>query len=721
MTTSIFSSAPQQLDGQAHGCETVGHYELRDRLGEGGYGEVFEAWDCKLQRRVAVKRIKEAASAGSNSATVREARLAASLRHPAFVKVHTVEEDGLSQMIVMELVLGETVKRQLDNAAVAPSAALDWVIQVAEAMQHAHECGLVHGDLKPSNLMIEPGGQIRILDFGLSLRFDILATSSAPLSQPVGTIMYMAPERFNGTAPSARSDVYALGVILYELVCGMRPHAGLNGLALAAAHLHSDSSTWTYPDSVDAALVALIRAMTARQPHQRLGSMEQVVQRLARVASAAPPGIRIPRWRWKLKPSRLGAWTALAVTVIALGAWRLAPYAGAVMETAAPFSETQHIRDGLEALKSADRRGNLDKANAHFSSVLVNRPSNTAAVAGMALVYALRYGGDGQDDVWMNKAVASAQQALRLDPHLALAHVANGWALDAQGRHEQALQALERAVRIDPGNFFAWYGKVMTLRHAHRYPEALDTLALASARFAQERVFADELGIVYFEQGNYADAEQAFRRSIRLQPDAVTGYTNLNAVLLSQNRAEEALHVLQQGLQVGPSAKLYGNLGTAYFLRGEYVDAVAAFENAVSPTRGAPGDYLNWANLADALLWIPGRQPEARRAYAHAATLLAPRLARSPNDATLASRMGLYAARTGDKATSIRLTAQAIAQAPASAYIRFRAALVYELLGNRQMALAAIVEARRLGFPARMIEAEPDFVALRRDPGYPQN
>lgn len=206
-----------------------------------------------LQRNVAIKRIKEAVGNG----TLHEARMAASLRHPAFVRVHAIEDDGPTQMIVMELVPGQTVKHITESAGVSLPTALDWVRQVAQAMKQAHDSGLVHGDLKPSNLMVEPEGQVRILDFGLALRFDPLATRSMPLAEPIGTIAFMSPERFQGVAPSARSDVYALGVILYELVSGARPHAGLHGLALAAAHLHSDSACWAYPESANPAVVSL--------------------------------------------------------------------------------------------------------------------------------------------------------------------------------------------------------------------------------------------------------------------------------------------------------------------------------------------------------------------------------------------------------------------------------------------------------------------------------
>jgi serine/threonine-protein kinase len=704
-------------------------YQLRAHLGEGGYGDVYEAWDSKLCRSVAVKCFKHAGSGMPNAGLMREARLAASLHHAAFVKVHAVEDDGSSQFIVMEMVQGSTLKQTQAGRALDPATALDWIGQVAEAMRDAHASGLVHGDLKPSNLMVEPGGKVRILDFGLAMRYDMMATTSMAQAEPQGTIAYMAPERLLGAAPDARGDVYALGVILYELVSGTRPFATLNGLALAAAHVQSSSDSWNYPESLEQPLVALIRAMTARDPNLRLPGMAQVLQRLTQLGTTAQastpvvePAVEPTRPTARMRPPsrralRIGA-GVLAVAIAAIGTWQAAPYIGALTTTASPYSEALEMEQGLAALKLFDRPGSLDAASAHFSRILDRSPDHAGAAAGISLVYSLRYMSDHQDEVWLQKADASAQQALKLDKQLALSRIALGWVLAAKGRFDEALQEHERALRLDPANFFGWHGKAEVLRHARRYPEALAALEQAMRRFPQERVFTDELGSVYYEQGDYAAAERAFRRSIALQPDAVVAYANLNGALLRQDRGDEALRVLQQGLQVRPSANLYTNLGNALFLRADYVGAAEAFENAVSPTRGMPGDYLNWANLGDTLLWIPGREKQAREAYDKARRLLAPLLQRAPNEVVLVSRMGLYAARTGDAAQAMDLMARAVALAPKGADVQFRAGLAYELLGKRALALDAIAKARRLGYPAEFIDAEPDLVALRRDPAY---
>ena len=693
------------------------HYDVRGCLGEGGFGRVYEAWDSKLCRPVAIKCIKHAESTQGGGNLMHEARVGASLRHPAFVKVHAIEDDGDTQSIVMELVPGHTLKQTLAAGRVARADALAWTRQLAEAMREAHASGLVHGDLKPSNLMLEPGGTIRVLDFGLAHHLDVLATASMTPEVLQGTIAYMAPERMLGAPLSAQADVYALGLILYEMVCGARPFAALDGLALAAAQVQTSSDGWHYPLDASPQLIALIRAMTARQASQRLAGMDEVLARLAQLSAA--PGALAQAARARL-PARTRHLLAGVLSVALLGAagWAAAPHLAALGPSLAPFSESVEMERGLAALKLFDRPGSLDRAAQHFRRILARRPDSAAGAAGMSLVYSQRYHTDKRDETWLQRADASAQRAAQLNDQLALSHVARAWVLDNYGKRDEALLAHAEALRLDPSNFFAWYGQAATLRRMQRYDDARTRLTEAMARFPQERVFTDELGSVHYEQADYPAAERLFRRSIALQPDAVVAYANLNAALLRQNRDDEALQVLQQGLQIRPSAKLYTNLGNALFLRRDYVGAAAAFENAVSPTRGAPGEYQLWANLADTLNWLPGRETQARAAYDKARELLAPRLARAPNDVLLVSRMALYAARTGAAAEAATLLPRAIALAPNSADVQFRAGLAHELLGQRDAALVAINSARRLGYPVKFIDAEPDLLDLRRDARY---
>ncbi|MFJ2987458.1 protein kinase [Collimonas sp. NPDC087041] len=718
----------------------VKHYQIHGCLGEGGFAHVYEAWDSKLCRSVAIKRLKNIDGVSNAKDMLREARLSSSLKHAAFVKIHALEEDdGDVPSIVMELVPGRSLKQLLAEAPLSELQALLIVQSIAEAMCEAHDSGLTHGDLKLSNLMIEPSGALRILDFGLAVHSDSQVTISLQQADPQGTIAYMAPERLRGDALGPQCDIYALGVVLYELTTAMRPFPHLSGLALAAAHLQSSSEQWHYPVAMRAELISLIRRMTAYSREQRIRSMRETHSQIVEVVkamqsdspAAAVPTAVIPTVSTPLPPISKNRFSSrqwrrpaqiLALTIVlAGGAWLVSPYASYLLTLVTPekpFSEALEMKLGLAALKSWDRPGGLDEAETRFTTILHHDSTNAAAVAGLSQVYSQRYWNDNRDDTWRQKAAAAAQQALKLNDQLALSHVAYGNALFDEGKIEAAAAAFERALNLDPANVFALADKVQSLYKLHRLDEALAAAQKNLQDYPQERVFADLIGAIFYEKGNFKAAELAFRQSIKIQPDAVFSYANLSAALLSQGRTDEAMQVLQQGLQIRPSAWLYSNLGNALFMREDYVGAVTAFEAAVSTTKGNPNDYLGWANLGDTLLWIPGREAEARTSYEHAIKLLSTHLAHMPNDERMLSQMALYFARVGNRSECETLLLKVLKLAPDNASVQFRAGLAYELTGNRNGALEAIARARQLGYPEKFIETTPELVALRKDPRY---
>ncbi|MFZ6757344.1 protein kinase domain-containing protein [Undibacterium sp. Ji50W] len=705
---------------------TLRHYEFKQRLGEGGFGQVHEAWDTKLRRPVAIKQLKHIEGMAQPASLIKEARLAASLKHPAFVKVFAIEEEGDSQSIVMELVPGHTLKQLLQQEKVSEQHAINIISQVAEAMQEAHASGLIHGDLKPSNLMVEPDGRVRILDFGLASQADVQATTSLSQVDPQGTIAYMAPERMMGAAVNVQTDIYALGVILYEIISGTRPFASASGLALAAALMQSNSDTWEFPANTNPALVKLVLAMTAKQIEKRLGSMQQVCEKLRPLVSVIAVKANVASnlsavsgkgWQKLSKPMRISV-ILVAVLALGYGLWQTVPYLEIEKVSLKPYSEALTMKQGLEALKQFDRPGSLDEAEASFETVLKRNPNSAAAVAGLSIVYSFRYDSDMQDEVLLQKANASAQQALKLNDKLALSQIAYARVKAKMGNNDLALSGFEKALNFDPDNVFASYGRVTVLRRMKKFDEAIKFATLGQEKFPQDRVFAEEIGIAYFEQGKFADAEKFFRLSIKIQPDSVFAYANLNNALVKQNRVDEGLQVLQQGLLLRPSALLYTSVGNTLFKKGDYVGASEAFEQAVTPNKGNPAKYLGWANLGDSLLWIPGRETEARKAYEKARELLTPRLQISPNDAALVSRFGLYSARVGDKEGTNVYIQRALKLGPKDANVHFRVGLAYELLGKRDEALTEIAKAIEFGYSLKSLESEPDLLNLRRDPRY---
>ena len=218
--------------------DVVAGYRIEGVLGSGGMGQVYLAHDTRLKRPVAIKLVDPQRQRPQD--LVREARLAASLDHPSICAVHGVDYLGEEPFIVMEYIKGIPLSKVIrSRRSMSVTTALDFARQIASAMAHAHERGVIHGDLKSANIMIGPDGRATILDFGLAVRCDAAcaanddSTRQSP-SSAAGTVPYMAPEIIRGQPPSMKSDIWALGVLIFEMIVGRRPFAGGTPYELAS-------------------------------------------------------------------------------------------------------------------------------------------------------------------------------------------------------------------------------------------------------------------------------------------------------------------------------------------------------------------------------------------------------------------------------------------------------------------------------------------------------
>lgn len=229
----------------------ISHYRILSKLGSGGMGVVYEAEDIRLGRRVALKLLPEGLARDQVALQrfEREARAASSLNHPNICTVYEVEEHDHQQVIVMELLEGRSLKERIREGPISTDELLDFGIQTADALEAAHAKGIIHRDMKPGNIFVVVGGRVKILDFGLakvcppSVVEDQSEEESLTLEGVIpGTTAYMSPEQVRGEEIDARSDLFSLGVVLYEMATGKRPFVGKNRVVLMNEILNAQPS-----------------------------------------------------------------------------------------------------------------------------------------------------------------------------------------------------------------------------------------------------------------------------------------------------------------------------------------------------------------------------------------------------------------------------------------------------------------------------------------------
>lgn len=318
----------------------IGPYHIEERLGAGGMGEVYRAYDQRLGRSVAVKLIRPEASgdARARERLRREARAAAGLSHPQVVQVFDIVELGETEAIVMELVEGQPLSQLLHQGPLDTATSVRLGREIAEALGAAHERGILHRDLKAENVMVTPEGHVKILDFGLARS---LAGGEPPLTQTdmvLGTYRCMSPEQAHGLPLDARSDLFSLGVLLYEMLTGQSPFQGPTALeTLTRVCSHGQRPVSEIHPAVPVRLSRLVDGLLRKDPLLRPQSARQVVAELGEIGGAVRPGELdeeptrqeplaapiSPPLRKRLKVRAVLAAAAVLLAGLGLGAWYL--------------------------------------------------------------------------------------------------------------------------------------------------------------------------------------------------------------------------------------------------------------------------------------------------------------------------------------------------------------------------------------------------------------
>jgi Tol biopolymer transport system component len=301
----------------------VGPFQVADLLGAGGMGAVYRAYDPRLQRHVAIKVL--APGFGSDPDRLRrfeqEALAVARLAHPNIVAVHDVGTHDGSPYIVTELLEGETLRQAMNGRPLSPRKAIDYAAQIARGLAAAHERAIVHRDIKPENLFVTGEGRIKILDFGVAKLTDADASAGASSPTltahgmgPIGTAAYMSPEQARGDRTDFRSDLFSLGIVLYEMLSGVSPFRRDTAAETMAAILRDEPPVLTAPAACPPALARLLQHCLEKNPADRFLAAQDLVFALESISGTAPVPAP-PRRRYvRHWAGTLGILGALALT-----------------------------------------------------------------------------------------------------------------------------------------------------------------------------------------------------------------------------------------------------------------------------------------------------------------------------------------------------------------------------------------------------------------------
>ncbi len=324
---------------------TLGHYRIEAKLGEGGMGVVFKAWDTHLDRPVAIKVLPAEAVANPERKRrfAQEAKAASALNHPNIIHIYDIDTDvspqGATDFIAMEFVSGATLDRVAGRKGLDLASALKYAIQIADGLAAAHASGIVHRDIKPANIMVTESGHVKLLDFGLAkLTERAKADDLTPTEtlQPrteegtiVGTVAYMSPEQAEGKKVDARSDIFSFGSVLYELVTGVRPFQGQTKISTLSAILYQEPKPFgAVAPSLPRELERIILHCLRKDPARRFQHMEDIKTLLeelkeesesGKLSAALPGGPAPASRRWFAAAAPITA--ALAALAAGLTWW----------------------------------------------------------------------------------------------------------------------------------------------------------------------------------------------------------------------------------------------------------------------------------------------------------------------------------------------------------------------------------------------------------------
>lgn len=685
--------------------KTVGRFRVEALLGSGGMGEVYRAFDTKLQRPVALKRMfwRDGADSADRSFFLREGQRASVLNHPNIAAIYDVIEEKDDVLLVMEFVAGFTLREQI-GTAMPLDKFFPIALQCVDALAAAHGKGILHGDVKPDNIMLTPAGQVKLLDFGVARRLpgsdpsQLNATTQTLSERRVmaGTPVYMSPEVLRGEVPDARADIFALGLVFYEMLAGKHPFRGSNVTVTTAQILNEREAAELDRTAarIPRRLAAVVAHALVKDPSRRYADAHELRRDLESVRRGGRPAgagvLKRPRWMWTsiallaiiallavlpVPRLKIATWWRHLRSHAATPAPRLAVLPARIDGTS---PELTAFADGLSATVAAKLSTLSQNHDLQIiDSTRVEKARAAAPDQAMNMLGAnLALQIEVQQAQQMNRVIwtlTSAQSGQTLASHTLTAPVADPFSLQDQVA-DGVIQALQITLRPDEHAALAVHGTTD--------PAAYDY-------YLQ--------GHGYLERstgpGNIDNAIGVLNRALALDPNFGKAYAErgtaywLDYTLTKQTGWVDKARVdCSKAVSLG-NAGIDGHLCTGLIDAGtgQYQEAVAEYQKAVELDPTAQHAYVG---LADAYAKL-NRLTDAEDAYRQA-------IAANPTSVFVYERLGIFYLQQAEYAKAADNFGKAINLAPES-YINYSnlgAANLY--LGNYPAAIAAFQQSLKL-------------------------